>query len=235
MKKISFCLIIIIVFSLFVYWLGLTQRRIEPGTFGVLQTKTNGLIEKPMLNGEKNWQWQFLLPTNTKLNLYEIEPHVSQQTVEGELPSGQFYSAIYTTDYHFDYSLTYTIAVTISPEAVVELIKMNQVTDTESLNTYLDCAAKTLAQLSTNYLLEKAKNNPDFRIEALRKDEVLRNVQIYKEFPLVEVYSLSIDKSKIPDYVLYEKLQNNHSLNQININTNKTEQDEKNDEKTGSN
>lgn len=232
MKKISLSLIIILLFSLFVYWTGLTQRKIEPGTFGVLQTKTNGLIEKPMLAGEKNWNWQHLLPTNTKLEIFSIEPIVKQVVIEGELPSGSLYGSLISNNYNFDYSFSFNIAVTISPDAVVELIKLNQVTDNESLSVYLDCAAKTMAQLSANYLIEKAKNNPNFTVESMRKDEILRNVQIYKEFPSVEVYSLSIEKSKIPDFQLYNKIQNGNYLNQTNI---INQQDENNDEKIDSN
>ena len=232
MKKISLCLIIILLFSIFVYWIGLTQRKIEPGTFGVLQTKTNGLIEKPFLAGEKNWNWQFLLPTNSKLDIYKIEPYVEQVLIEGELPSGKLYGSLISDSYNFDYSFSYNIAVTISPEAVIELIKLNQITDNESLNKYLGCAAKTMAQLSTNYLLEKAKNNPGFTIESMRKDEVLRNVQIYKEFPGVEVYSLSIEKSKIPDFALYNKIQSGNLLSQSKI---LNQQEENNDEKIDSN
>lgn len=227
MKKTIFCLIIISVFSIYVYWTGLTQRRIEPDTFGILQTKTNGLIEKPLLFGEKNWNWQYLLPTNASLKLFSIEPHIQSHTISGELPSGKLYSSIYDTNYSFDYQFTFNIAVTISPEAVVQLYKNNQVTDNESLKTYLDCAGKTVAQLAANYLLEKAESTQDFRIESLRKDELLRNIKLYKDFPSVEIFSIAVESSKIPDYSLYEKMKNNYSP--VNINQNSTLKDEQND------
>lgn len=219
MKKFTLGFIIILVFAAAIYWIGLTQRRVEPDTFGVLYTKTNGIIDKPVLPGEKNWNWQFLFPTNTKLKLFSITPHVATYTVSGELPSGQFYSDLYKSKDIFNYDFTFNIAVTIAPESVVELIKLNQVTDNDSLKEYLDCAGKTIAQFSTSYILEKAKSNSEFTVETLKKDEILKNIKIYNDFPSVEVYSLSIEKSKLPNYKLYDYLQENYPkiINQNNI------------------
>lgn len=208
MKKFYVSLFIIICFSLFVYYTGSTQRRIEPGTFAVLQTKTNGLIEKPLISGEKNWNWQFLLPTNTKLTSFTIEPLTTTQTVSGQLPSGNFYGSQISQNYTFDYSFTFNIALTISPDAVVRLIKLNQITDNNSLKNYLETASKTLSSLATSYVLEKLKANNSFTVESLRKDEILKNVSLYKDFPDVEVYSLSIVQSSIPDLSLFSKVQN---------------------------
>lgn len=217
MKKSVFCLIIIFLFSCFVFWVGFTQRKIKPQSFGVLQSKTGGLYEKPLLPGQFNWNKEFLLPTNAKLSIFQIEPYYSNKSISGELPSGSLYSKIYNSDYNFAYNFEFDIALTISPNAVVNLIKLNQVNTQEDLQKYLSSASTVVSQLACEYLLTKLQNNSNFKVESLRKDELLKNIKIYTEFPDVEVISISIINSKVPDYSLYSKLQNNY-LTQSNIN-----------------
>lgn len=230
MKKTTISLLIFLIFSGFVYWTGNTQRKIKPDSFGVLQSKTGGLQETPILPGEHNWNWEFLLPTNAQLKQFQIQPYNCIKTSSGQLPSGPLYTKLLNTDYGFDYSFDFSISVTCSPESVIELIKINQVTNQDDLTAYFDAAASTIAQLATNYLLSKAEENPKFRPESMRKDELLRNIQVYKEFPEIELFALSLNNSKLPDYTLYNKLQDNYFLQNQNIT-----QEQKNDEETNLN
>ena len=67
-------------------------------------------------------------------------------------------------------------------------------------------AAGTLAQHAANFILSKAQDNPDFRVESLRREEILRGIQIYKDFPEIDVSIFSIQNSKLPDYNMYKKI-----------------------------
>lgn len=231
MKKNTLCLIIIILFAAFVFWTGLSQRRIDADSFGVLQTKTSGLNEKPLMAGEFNWNWEFLLPTNANLKLFKINPYNCQKSITGQLPSGPLYSKLINDTYNFDYSFDFSIGITIAPEAIIQLIKLNQINEQKDLDAYFDQAASTIAQLSANYLLEKKQENPKFMPESMRKDELMRNIQVFKEFPDIEIYAISISNSKFPDFELYNTLKDNYSIYSNNIQKNITQntQDEKND------
>ena len=208
MKKFLACLLILAVFAGAVFYIGWTQFRVKPDTIGIVVSKTSGVEEKPVLNGEFAWHWQFLLPTNATLKTFHIKPVNVQKTVSGTLPSGKAYAAIYGADGLFDYSFTFDISLTVSPEAVVELMKLNKITDDSDLATYLEGAAGTLAQHAANFILSKAQDNPDFRPESLRREEILRGIQIYKDFPEIDVSVFSIQSSKLPDYKMYKKIQN---------------------------
>ena len=208
MKKFLACVLILAVFTGAVFYVGWTQFRVKPDTMGVVVSKTNGVDDKPVLNGEFAWHWQFLLPTNATLKTFQIKPVNIQKTITGTLPSGEAYASIFNADGLFDYSFTFDILLTVSPEAVVELMKLNEITDDITLTAYLEGAAGTLAQHAAAYILNRAEGNASFRIESLRREEILRGIQIYKDFPEIDVSVFSIQASKLPDYNMYKKISN---------------------------
>ena len=208
MKKFLACLFILAVFTGAVFYIGWTQFRVKPDTMGVVVSKTSGVDSKPVLNGEFAWHWQFLLPTNATLKIFQIKPVSLQKTVNGTLPSGEAYASIYGAQGLFDYSFTFDILLTLSPEAVVELMQQNKVTDDKDLTEYLEGAGSTLAQKAANYILSRADGNSSFRPESLKREEILRGIQIYKDFPEIDVSVFAITSSKLPDYNMYKKISN---------------------------
>ena len=208
MKKFLACVFILAIFSGIVFYFGWTQFRVKPDSIGIVISKTNGIDDKPVENGEFAWHWQFLLPTNAQLKIFHIKPVEVVKTVSGALPSGEAYAAIYGAEGLFNYSFTFDISLTVSPQALVELMKLNKITDDSDLTAYLEGAAGTLAQHAANFILNKADGNPDFRAESLRREEILRGIQIYKDFPEIDVSVFSIQTSKLPDYKMYKKIQN---------------------------
>ena len=208
MKKFLACVFILAIFTGIVFYAGWTQFRVKPDTIGVVVSKTSGIDSKPVLNGEFAWHWQFLLPTNATLKTFHIKPVDVVKTISGALPSGEAYAAIYGAEGLFNYSFTFDISLTVSPQAIVELMQLNKITDDSDLESYLEGAAGTLAQHAANFILSKAQDNPDFRPESLRREEILRGIQIYKDFPEIDVSVFSIQSSKLPDYKMYKKIQN---------------------------
>ena len=208
MKKFLACVLILAVFAGFVFYTGWTQFRVKPDTVGIVVSKTSGVDEKPVLNGQFAWHWQFLLPTNATLKTFQIKPVSVQKTVNGNLPSGEAYASIYGAQGLFDYSFTFEILLTLSPEALVQLMQLNKITDDKDLNEYLEGAAATLAQKAANYILTRAEGNQSFRVESLKREEILRGIQIYKDFPELDVSVFAIKTSKLPDYNMYKKISN---------------------------
>ena len=208
MKKFLACVFILAVFTGIVFYIGWTQFRVKPDTIGIVISKTSGVDDKPVQNGEFAWHWQFLLPTNATVKLFHIKPVSVQKTISGTLPSGEAYASIYNAEGLFDYTFTFDIELTVSPEAVVDLVKENKVTDDSDLTAYLEGAAGTLAQHAAAYILNRADGNTAFKTESLRREEILRGIQIYKEFPELDVTVFSIMTSKLPDYNMYKKITN---------------------------
>ncbi len=207
MKKFLACVFILAIFSGAVFYIGWTQFRVKPNQIGIVISKTNGIDDKPVLNGEFSWHWQFLLPTNAEVRTFEIKPVSLSKTVTGTLPSGDAYAALYNAGNLFDYKFSFEISLTVTPEALVELLKQNKITNDSDLATYLEGAAATLAQLGSEYILKRALENPAFRAESLRREEILKGIHIYKEFPEIDVLVFALSESKLPDYAMYKRLQ----------------------------
>lgn len=205
MKKFLFCVFILLIFCGVGFFIGWTQFRVKPEEIGVVISKTNGVDETPVENGKFSWHWQFLLPTNATLKTFSIKPANVVKKTEGSLPSGNFY-AVYGSQDDFSYSFEYSMSLTVSPQTVVQLIKLNQITDNRDLEEYLSKAADLISQLTSDYLLTKIQKNPKFRAESVRRDDLLNAIQIYKENPFVELVNFSLVSSKIPDFELYDNL-----------------------------
>lgn len=205
MKKFNICLFILACFAAAVFWIGWTQFKVKPDTCGILISKTSGIYEKPILPGEFNWNWQFLIPTNTELKLFSIKPVNKTKTITGSLASGNIYSSQFGTSDNFDYKFTFSISLTVAPEALIDLIKLNKISNNEDLDAYLTNAADTIAQIAADYYLKKSAESSSFRPEAVRREELIKNTQSYKEFPEIELFVFALTDCKIPDYSLYQK------------------------------
>lgn len=217
MKKFFACIFILLIFSGAVFYIGWTQFKVHADCVGVVVSKTNGIDKNPVKNGEFSWYWQFLLPTNAKLKIFSIKPLNVTKNISGQLPSGSVYSAIANSNDDFSYSFDFSISVTVAPETIPLLLEENKITSSEDLTEYLNNAADSIAQITANYLLSQLEQKPSFRPESVRRDDLLKNIKIYKEFPEIDVSVLAVTSSKMPDYLLYKKFQEK-ILNQSSFN-----------------
>lgn len=218
MKKFCISLFILIVFSAVVFFFGWTQYRVKPGEFGVVISKTDGIDSTPVENGRFSWYWQFLLPTNAVLKTFSPEPVFVTKQIKGSLPSGDYYAS-YTPKETFDYSFEFSMSLTVSPEEVIQLLQENKISNQEDLVQYIDRSADTIAQLAANYYLKKIQENPNFRLESVKRDELLRAIKFYEDCPLIQLMNYSLVSSKTPDFELYDKLKSRFFESPIVIKT----------------
>ena len=86
---------------------------------------------------------------------------------------------------------------------------MNRITDQTTYEEYLNGVAATVSQLAADYYLKKLQENNNFRPESVRREDLLKSIQLYKDFPEIEVAVFALTDSKIPDFNLYYKTKNN--------------------------
>ena len=218
MKNFFISLFILIIFSAFVFFFGWTQYRVKQGEFGVVISKTNGIDETPILNGEFSWYWQFLLPTNAILKTFSVQPIFVTKQIKGTLPSGEFYASFNQKE-AFDYSFEFSMSLTVSEQNVITLLKENKITTQNDLSQYISNCADTIAQLAASFYLKKIQDNPNFRLESVKRDELLREIKFYEDCPLIELMNFSLVSSKVPDFELYDKLKLRFFENSIELNT----------------
>ncbi len=204
MKRFLTSLIILAIFGGVVFYIGWTQFKIKPENIGVVISKTNGIDKTPVENGKFAWHKQFLLPTNAVLKSFSIQPVNTVKTVSGSLPSVYGDNA---------YSFDFTISLTVTPEVIPLLLEANKISNSEDLTAYLTNAADTVAQLAAEYMVKKSLENPAFMPESVRRDELLRSIKIYQEFPEIDLTVFAVTKSKLPNSKKVEIL--NNEINDI--------------------
>lgn len=190
MKRFLISLFILALFSGAVFYIGWTQFKIKPENIGVVISKTNGIDKVPVENGKFSWHKQFLLPTNAQLKSFSIKPVNTLKTVSGAILS------IYGDN---TYSFDFTISLTVSPQVIPILLEENKISDSEDLSKYLTNAADTIAQLSAEYMVKRSLENPNFMPESVRRDELLRSIKIYQEYPEIDMTVFAVTKSKLPN------------------------------------
>jgi len=207
MKRFFVCLFILAVFSGVVFYIGCPQFKISAGSMGVVVSKTSGVNRQPVVPGKISWNWQFILPTNAKLIEFNIKPMNVNRKISGQLPSGQIYTSLYNSSDAFSYEFDFSVSLSVTPESVVSLYEKNIISDSASLQDYLDSAASSVCQLAAGYYLSKAKEDSLFRPENVRREDLIKAVRVFEEFPEVDISVFALTNSKIPDFKLYQSMQ----------------------------
>ena len=199
MKK-NICLVILAIFSAVVFFIGWTQIKIPSDSVGVVISKTGGVSKKVITPGHFTWHKEFLLPTNAKITTFNIKPYSVSKTIKGALPVTNE-SVIGATYFQQKYSFTFDISLNYDEDSLVELLKNKTISDQDDLNKYLDSAANYIAQITAAYYLKKFSENPSFNPDYVKRDELVKNAQFYKDFPLVDLTIISLldfEINKVP-------------------------------------
>ena len=111
------CFLIFVIFCGVVFFTGWTQIKVKPDTIGIVQSKTGGINQKPVIPGQFSWHKEFLIPTNAEINKFKNQPFNTTKTISGKRTafSSENYSNIkdifldmkqkIITDYKFDFIL----------------------------------------------------------------------------------------------------------------------------------
>lgn len=229
MKKFFICVFIIAIFGVFVFFVGWTQIKVKPNHIGIVISKLGGVNENPIIPGTFSWNKEFLLPSNAELKVFELVPLNTTKTISGKLPSANVYSSFFNSGIDFNYEITYSLSLNITPQDLIILYKQNKITNSEELKSYLENCADGICQLTTEYILKKIENNSNFKIESIRRNDITTNVDIYEQYPNVEISVFAITNSHFPDFNLYKKLQNQILTNSENMFYLQTEDNLKNE------
>lgn len=203
-RSFFICFIIVVLFCGALFFLGWTQFRVKNDTVGVLVSKTGGVDKTLIESGTFSWHWEFLIPTNAQLLLFDTKPVLIERTVSGELPSGSLYARLYTDSPDFSYHFDFLLSASVSGEAILSLVQKNSISGQESLVSYLESAADCFVGAAVRKLLslpEEAVVLP----EAIDFDSVFNDIDISGKYPGVTFNAVSVRNIRIPDYALYQK------------------------------
>lgn len=200
--KNSLSFFILLLFSGCIFYLGWTQIKVKPDSCGIVQSKIKGIHDEVVIPGEFSWYWDFLIPTNAKLNVFTMKPYNSNKKI-----SGNFQSYDLNGNYsdYMNYYFNFSISLSYTPEALLNLLKENYISNNEDLVQYLENAADYIAQKAADYYLTRSASDSSFNPQSLKRDELILAISSYKDFPEIDVTILALTDYKLPNYNLYNK------------------------------
>ena len=185
-----------------VFWFGWVQFRIGEGQVGVIYTKSHGYEDRPLVNGEFEWRWQALLPTNMTLHIFNLETRSIVMSRKGTLPSGDLFAAMAGEEVDFNWDVEVRLNYRVRPEALPSLVAEGAVTSGID-SMYAEYESRIEGELS-RILSDPAFSNPDLTpeqlISGIESDLESRGSSLDDRFEVLDVVLLDW---MIPDMELY--------------------------------
>ena len=208
MKKFLFVLLILIIIGGAGFFLGWTHLTIPPGSYGVMRSKTHGLDNKVIRDGEFRWLWYKLLPTNVKISVYTIEPVKRTISTSGRLSSGDVYAALAGLDADFSWGISGELSFSINPDNLPQLSERENFSDDAGLRQAEERLAERIESFALQRLKAYAEGDDDKKMESIILAGSLPelNSDIQSAFPEIENLNCTIQVTRYPDYALYQSV-----------------------------
>ena len=208
MRKFLLFLLFLIILGGAAFFFGWPQLTIPPGSYGVMRSKTHGLENRVLQDGDFRWTWYKLIPTNVEISVYSLDPVRRSIRSSGSLSSGQVYTALAGLDADFSWDISGDLSFSLKPENLPALIEKENISGSAELKA----AEERLGQRIENFILERinayANGGDEKKIEAITLSGSLPELdnEILGAFPEIENLSCTIRVLRYPDYALYQSV-----------------------------
>ena len=211
MKKFLISLIILILAAGTVFVFGWVQIFVPIGKYGVLASKTSGIDPVSVTNGVFSWKWERLIPTNTELYIFTIEPQRFTTTISGELPFAAEYNNAFSTNYDFSYDYTVTLSLSVREDYLPQLVKDFSVKTDANLSELLSQQVQNISCDIVQFLITSNKTEDISVQTSLDIPEITDGIDAYGKYPFVLFNSVEVKRTKSPDLILYKSVKNSYS------------------------
>ncbi|MDR3115775.1 MAG: hypothetical protein LBU25_09685 [Treponema sp.] len=205
MRKFGVIGIILSIISGTAFFFGWVQLMVPPEAYGVLRSKTHGVDPRIIRAGEFRWVWYALIPTNTDIQVFTLDPVSRSLSLQDALPSGKEYAAFAGVTMDFTYKLGITFSFTLKPDSLVTLIDTQHILDQAGLDAFETDLA---AQIET-FILQRLRI---YTMDLAKLEEMLSSgsiaaldADIQRVFPDTENLVCSIKTRDFPDLSLYQQ------------------------------
>jgi len=206
LKNLFACFLILVVCAVAVFFIGWTSLRVSPDSIGVVKSKTGGIQKEPVCPGKFAWNWEFLLPTNTKLEIFDLKPYSVGKKISGSLPSAELYSTLLNSSANFSYNFDFDFSVNVSAEAIVSLYGKLVFSDQKGLERYIDQSCDSAAKMLSSAILKKLERDPFFQPETLTQEDLFSLVDLDRKIPGLKFSSIILNECSYPDYAMYKSV-----------------------------
>lgn len=209
-KRTSFfwCLVILLAFGGYVFYTGWTQFKVPAGNVGIVVSKTSGVNPNPVTHDKFSWSWEFLLPTNARVESFSPKTENFTKTVSGVLPSGREYSKVFNGEADFSYSLEFSVDAKASVEQISSLLTEGEIQSQADLDKLLERSAENFCSCASQKILSAAISDAGCDFEGAQKIAE-RAIKDGQENSSSEkgffVQACALKKFAVPDFALYKK------------------------------
>lgn len=205
MKKAVVSLIILLIAAGAVFYLGWVQFAVPAGSCGVMISKTGGVYSEPITSGKFIWRWERLLPTNTELRIFNLTPVTVAETITSSLPSAALYSTVIAGELDFSYSVEIKTTAKLAPDAVLQLVKKNDIKNQTELDTTVTSLIKQFNRTVVDFILQQESGVAADGISPLSftTESLLDSIDVGNLFPGLEITFVEISSVTVPDITLY--------------------------------
>ncbi len=207
MKKSIVFFLLLICFAGTLFFIGWVQFSVPAGTYGVLVSKTGGIDPNPIISSRFRWQWERLIPTNSKLYIFDPVPFTTKADLEGVLPSGALYSKMLEGNPDFSWKTTLTVTARLNPSALPRLVDSFHIQDQAALDSWTKTQIDTVTKEAVRTIIGEIMQNKD-EYEAISSNPAKLTQLITQKIGAseqqeIELVSITAEIVRIPDYSLY--------------------------------
>ena len=208
MKKFIFILFLLIAIGGTVFFIGWTHLTVPPGSFGVMISKSHGMEERVIHDGDFSWLWYKLIPTNTEIRVFNIRPHRKNIHSSGSLISGQTYSTLAGLDADFTWEISGELSFSIRPEILPGLVRSHYLVNDDDLRNYESDLATRIETMLLGRVKTLADSGNQRAIESLLLTGSLPELEteIQRAFSQIENLHITFRVLRLPDFSLYQSV-----------------------------
>ncbi|MDR0527098.1 MAG: hypothetical protein LBG79_04710 [Spirochaetaceae bacterium] len=204
-KKLRAFIFIILVAGVMVFFRGWLQLSVPEGSFGIMRSRTHGLYEKVICGGGFDWAWYRIIPWNTSLKTFVLEPSTFNLNLSGKLPFADTLGAFTGISGDYLWRLSGSVLFSIRPEALPGLVSRNAITSQEALEQWLDrvkTGVNSYAAQRLSFYFESAGLEQEKDFAAISKDGTSNRLKqdIFTAYPYFEQIECRITIEKLPDF-----------------------------------
>jgi hypothetical protein len=206
MRKFLIVFFILLILGGAAFFSGWVQLKVPPGSYGVMRSKTHGLDQTLIREGEFRWVWYKLIPTNTDIQVYRPLPVEHRVDHQGILPSAAVYAAFSGVDADFSYEFTAVLSFSIGPESLIPLIGERNIRGQEELVSYTGSLALEIESFVLGHIQDIAGDEKELRAILETGSSPRLEEEIRRAFPWAAGFSCRLEALRFPDFSLYSRL-----------------------------
>ena len=206
MKKFLFFLLFLLILGGIGFFLVWAQLKVPPGSYGVMRSKTHGIDQELIQEGEFRWVWYKLIPTNMEIQVFT--PKLVNHSIRssGTLPSGKVYMDLVGLEADFSWEITGDFSFSVRPDALPSLVLRENINNQQELETLESDYARRIETLILRRL--EFYGQDESKMEDLLFAASLQelNLEIEAAYPELEKVNCRIQAARYPDYGLYRSV-----------------------------